>query len=302
VFRPIAAVVLSLAAASAAAAAPALPAPLRQAQGRPDQSRGAKRAGAPPPVVNIVHHKLKRSAPGTYQTLEATIVGAYERAKVPRFYWLTCQSTRDSRDILYLNLANSADEFRSLSDAWPGVASSHPDLPRLQQRLAKLIETQSSTLTTRRDDIEYGRTDVDFSTMRALLLTTFHVKAGHEGRFVEAVRRASGSHAPWVLYEANDEPTFVLLAPLKSRAEAARTAPVPRAVRSLKGVYRDMEARVYALMTPMSRVPEAFRRASASSAPPPASPQASRKPRPPSPASSSPSSPRRDSSSTRPSD
>src|SRR5205807_5863247 len=98
----------------------------------------------------------------------------------------------------------------------------HPELPRLQQRLAKLVESQSSTLTTRRDDIEYARSDVDLSTMRALLLTTFHVKAGHEGRFVEAVRRASSSHAPWVLYEANDEPTFVLLEPLKSRAEARR--------------------------------------------------------------------------------
>jgi len=242
VFRTIAAVAVSLASASAAAAAAA----------------PAKQAGAPPPVVNIVHHKLKRGAPGTYQTLEATIVGAYDRAKVPGFYWLTFQSTKDPHDILYLNLANSADEFRSLSDAWPGVAGAHPDLPRLQQRLAKLIETQSSTLTTRRDDIEYGRTDVDFSTMRALLLTTFHVKAGHEGRFVEAVRRASGSHAPWVLYEANDEPTFVLLAPLKSRNEAARTASVPRAVRTLKGVFRDMDTRVYALAPAMSRAPEAF--------------------------------------------
>ena len=49
-------------------------------------------------------------------------------------------------------------------------------------------------LTTRRDDIEFGRSDVDFATMRALLLTTFHVQAGHEGRFVDAVVSDSSVH------------------------------------------------------------------------------------------------------------
>lgn len=227
-----------------------------------------KHSGAPPAVINVVHHKLKRGTPPAYQTLEANIVAAYERAKVPQFYWLTFQSARDARDVLYLNVANTVEEFNSLASAWTGIAAAHPELPRLQQRLAKLIETQTSTLTTRRDDIQYGRTDVDFSSMRALLLTTFHVKAGHEGRFVEAVRRASGSHAPWVLYEANDEPTFVLLAPLKSRAEAKRAAPVPRAVRALKGVFRDMETRLYVLTPAMSRVPEAFGQARSRTATP----------------------------------
>jgi hypothetical protein len=209
-------------------------------------------------VLNVVHHKLKRGTASNYQTLEANIVGAYDRAKVPRFHWLTFQSTKDSRDVLYLNLANTVDEFQSLADSWPAVSAAHPELTRLQQRLEKLIESQSSTLTTRRDDIEYGRADVDFASMRALLLTTVHVTAGHEGRFVEAVRRASGSHAPWILYEATQESTFVLVAPLKSRAEAKRTAPVPRAVKSLKGVYRDIDTRLYALAASMSRAPEAF--------------------------------------------
>ncbi|HEV3139846.1 MAG TPA: hypothetical protein VGY57_04995, partial [Vicinamibacterales bacterium] len=254
-------------------------------------AKDPKRPGTPPPVLNVVHHKLKRGAPVNYQALEANIVSAYERGKVQRFYWMTFQSTKDARDILYLNLANTAEEFNGLADAWAGVSTAHPELPRMQQRLAKLIESQTSTLTRRRDDVEYARTDVDFSTMRALLLTTFHVKAGHEGRFVEAVRRASGSHAPWVLYEANEESTFVLVTPLKSRAEAARAAPVPRAVRELRGVFKDLETRVYVLMPAMSRLPDAFRRASASPQPAPASPlDRARGGRPPSPSSSSPSS------------
>ncbi|HYM22070.1 MAG TPA: hypothetical protein VEU08_02640 [Vicinamibacterales bacterium] len=234
----------------------------------------SKRPGAPTAVVNVVHHKLKRGTSSAYQTLEANIVAAYERAKVPRVFWLTFQSTKDPRDLVYLNLANSTEEFQSLKDAWPGVAAAHPELPRLQERLAKLIETQASLLTTRRDDIEYGRTDVDFASMKALLLTTIHVKAGHEGRFVEAVRRASTGHAPWVLYEANDEPTFVLLAPLRSRAEAKRAAPVPRAVRALKGVFRDMDTRLYALAPAMSRLPADF--AHSRSRPAAAAPHAAR--------------------------
>jgi hypothetical protein len=257
VIRLTAAVVVSLAASASTASAAA--AALRQTQGRADQqNRGTRRPGAPPPVLNVVHHKIKRGSTSNYQTLEASIVAGYDRAKVPRFYWLTFQSTKDARDVLYLNLANTVDEFHSVADSWQAVSTAHPELPRLQQRLEKLIESRSDTLTTRRDDIEYGRADVDFASMRALLLTTVHVTAGHEGRFVEAVRRASGSHAPWVLYEATDESTFVLVAPLKSRAEAKRTAPVPRAVKSLKGVYRDIDTRLYALASTMSRVPEAF--------------------------------------------
>jgi hypothetical protein len=275
VFRTIAALLVALAALPSIAAA-----------------AGAAKPGAPPLVLNVVHHKLKRGAAPNYQALEANIVSAYERAKVPRFYWLTLQSTKDPRDVLYLNLAASVEEFNGLTEAWPSISAAHPELPKMQQRLAKLIESQSNTLTMRRDDIEYARADVDFASMRALLLTTVHVQAGHEGRFVEAVRRASGSHAPWVVYEAADESTFLLVAPLKSRADARRTAPVPRAVKALKGVYRDMDTRLYALVASMSRPPEAFRRASASPSPT----------RPPSPASSSSSSPRRGSSSAPPSD
>ena len=76
--------------AISAAAAPAT-------QSVADKTRGTKRAGAPPPVVNVVHHKLKRGSPANYQALEANIVSAYERARIPRFFWLTFQSTKDAR-------------------------------------------------------------------------------------------------------------------------------------------------------------------------------------------------------------
>jgi hypothetical protein len=214
------------------------------------------RAAAPPPLIlNVVHHKLKRGAPANYRSLEASIVAAYERAKVPLFFWLTFQSTKEPRDVLYLNLANTTEEFNHLSEVWPTLAAAHPELPRMQQRLAKLIDSQSSTLTARRDEIAFGRSDVDFTTMRALQLMTFHVKPGHEGKFMDAVRAASGGRAPWIVYESTDDSTFVLLAPMRLAAQARRAASVPRAVRELRGVYRKADVQLYLLSPAMSRVP-----------------------------------------------
>ncbi len=75
------------------------------AQGRP----AAPPPTMPPNVLNVVHHKLKRGTTAAYQTLEASIVAAYKRAKVPSFFWMTFQATKDSREILYLNIAETAE-------------------------------------------------------------------------------------------------------------------------------------------------------------------------------------------------
>ena len=129
------------------------------AQGRP----AAPPPTMPPNVLNVVHHKLKRGTTAAYQTLEASIVAAYKRAKVPSFFWMTFQATKDSREILYLNIAETAEQFNHLGEVWPSIAAAHPDLVRLQTRLAAMIEGQSSTLTRRREEIAYTRGDVDGS-------------------------------------------------------------------------------------------------------------------------------------------
>ena len=225
------------------------------AQGRP----AAPPATMPPKVLNVVHHTLKRGTPAAYQTLEASIVAAYKRAKVASFFWMTFRSTKDPREILYLNVADTTEQFNHLGEVWPSIASAHPDLPRLQTRLAAMIESQSSTLTTRREEIAYTRGDVDVATMRAVRLFTFHVKPGHEGRFMEGIRAAAASGAPWVVYEANEESTFVLVMPLRSRTEARRAATLPRAIRELRGaVYRRAETGLFVFAPTMSRPPAEF--------------------------------------------
>lgn len=211
---------------------------------------------SPPPTLNIVHHHLKRQAAGAYQTVEASIVNAYERAKVP-LYWLTFQSVKDPRDVLYFNVFQTPDDLRRATDTYRSLAPAHPELGRLSARLSSMIETQSSVLTTRRDEVSYTRTDVDFSTMRALILATFRVRAGHEGQFMDAVRDAGTGGAPWIVYESTADPTFVLVWPLRSRAEGRGTS-IPRALRDLRRAYKRTDVGLYALSSTMSRVPAAF--------------------------------------------
>jgi hypothetical protein len=219
--------------------------------------RGTTKPPQPPPVsLNIVHHRLKRGTPAAYQALEATIVNAYDRARVP-LYWMTFQSTKDPRDVLYLNVFESAEGLAHAAETYKAFAPAHPELTRLSTKLSAMIETQSSVLTTRRAETAYTRADVDFQTMRALMLATFHVKPGHEGTFMDAVRKAGASGAPWIVYEANEESTFVLLAPMRSRAEARHPAPIPRVVRELRGIYHRAATELYVLMPSMSRVPAA---------------------------------------------
>lgn len=221
----------------------------------------------PPATLNIVHHRLKRTAPAAYQAVEASIVNAYERAKVP-LYWLTFQSVKDPRDVLYFNLFATPDDLKHASGTYRSLAPAHPELARLTTRLSSFIENQDSVLTTRRDEVSYARTDVDFSTMRALLLATFHVKPGHEGQFMNAIRTAGGSGAPWIVYESTADPTFVLVWPLKSRAEG-RGASIPRTLRTLRRAYTRTSSGLYTLSSTMSRVPAQFTGKGKSAAPKP---------------------------------
>ena len=225
----------------------------------------AKATLAPPAALNIVHHRLKRDATASYQTLEASIVSAYDRAKVP-LYWLTFQSAKDPRDVLYLNLFNSPDDMTRASATYQALAPAHPELARLSSRLASMLDVETSVLTTRRDEVAFSRTDVDFSTMRAVMIATFRVKAGHEGQFIDAVRKAGGSGVPWLVYESTADSSFALVWPLRSRGEG-RGLTIPRPLRELRRAYKSTDAGLYTLSSAMSRTPVEFLAKSRSAAP-----------------------------------
>ncbi len=216
----------------------------------------AKATVLPPATLNIVHHRVKRQAVASYPTLEASVVTAYDRAKIP-LYWLAFQSVKDARDVLYLNLFDSPADLKHATDAYQTLAPAHPEIARLSSRVDAMLDNTTSVLTTRRDEVSYTRSDVDFSTMRALMLATFSVRAGHEGQFMDAVRQAAGSGAPWVVYESTEGPTFVLVWPLRSRSDA-RGATIPRPLRELRRAYTRTAVGVYAFSASMSRAPLEF--------------------------------------------
>jgi hypothetical protein len=213
------------------------------------------RKPAPPPkVLNVVRQKVKRAAVHSYESLEATIVKAYGRAQVPLF-WTCLQSKSDATDILYLNTADSIEQWDQGPAIYARAIAAHPDLVKLGDRLRTFQNgAPTSTLTTRREDVEYGRPDVDLRSMKALRLTVFEVRAGHEGRFMRAMRMGAGGGSPWLLYEANDSSTFFLMAPMRSAAEARKGPALPHGVQELKNVYTVTQSTVYLTRPTMSRV------------------------------------------------
>jgi hypothetical protein len=90
--------------------------------------------------------------------------------------------------------------------------------------------------------------------MAALRLTIFHVRAGHEGDFVDAAQ--TGRAVPWQLYEDSGTSTFFLVTPLGKISE--RDHGIPRRLRQLKGVYTVEKPVVYAVRPALSHAPPEY--------------------------------------------
>jgi len=212
----------------------------------------ARQPGVPPKFLNIVRQTLKRGAAPAYLDLEATIVRAYDRAKVP-LYWLCLQAPKTPPEILYLNLFDTPDGLDRAAVIHEDTIKRHPDIARLLQKLTGYASAPpTSTLTARRDEFDYARRGVDFATMGALRVVVFHVEPGHEGEFVDAVQ--TGRAVPWQIYEDRAAPTFYLLVPMRSPSDR-KGGGLPRGLRHLKRVYRAEKPIVYAVRPAMSHMP-----------------------------------------------
>ena len=219
--------------------------------------RPAHVPAVPPRILNIVHQKLKPGTSQSYEALEMAIVAAYEQAHVPLF-WIMLQSRADATDIVYLNVAESLEDWNELPARYRKAVAAHPELEKLSARLAALIDRTTSTLTTRRDEIPFSRTGIDLQAMRAMRLTVFRVSPGHEGRFVHAARGASDRAAPWLLYEANEAPTFMLVTPLRTAKHANKASALPHRLQGLKEEGTPSADGVYAVRLHMSRPPKGW--------------------------------------------
>ena len=211
----------------------------------------------PPRIINIVHQKLKAGTSHSYEALETAIVAAYEQAHV-QLFWIMAQSRANATDIVYLNVASSLEEWEEMPARYRKAIAAHPELEKMSARLATFIDHTTTTLTTRRDEIPFSRTGVDLQTMRALRLTVFEISAGHEGRFVNAARGASGRAAPWLLYEANDAPTFVFVTPLRAATSTKKAPEIARRLQALKPDLTASADGVYTVRLHMSRPPKGW--------------------------------------------
>jgi hypothetical protein len=212
--------------------------------------------GAPPHVLNIVRVKVKPKSAAAYGALEAQISRAYDRAKA-RVYWI-CLQARDASDVLYLNLHDSPEDAERMVAAYRDAVRLHPELTALTDRLAEMTASSTSTMTTRRDDVDRVAPGVDFARLHTIRVTTFDVRPGREGDFLKAIRTTSAKEGSWLVYEANEASTFMLLT-LTRTASGRHSGPaVPRAVRRLNGVYGKADTRLYQVRPAMSHVSQAF--------------------------------------------
>jgi hypothetical protein len=202
--------------------------------------------------------KLRKGAAGSYGLLEASIVRAYERAKV-KVYWVALQAPKDANEVLYLNLYDSPEAAERTSVLCREALKQHPELVKMQHRLDELVASQTSMLTTRRDDVDPVLGRPDFAMMRALRLTIFHVRPGREGNFIMAIRTAAAKDRSWLVYEANETSTFALITPMRTpRSDRRDGPPIPRALQRFKGVVTRADTRVYAVRPAMSHVSQSF--------------------------------------------
>ena len=219
----------------------------------------AKRArvmAAPPKILSFVRQTLKRGAAAAYAGIETSIALRYHQARIP-LYWVCLQSSKSPEDILYLNVYDNPNGPDRAAATYQSMVPKHQDLVRLQQRLQALNATPPTTsVTARRDEFVYSsKRDVDLATMGALRVTVFHVKAGHEGDFVDAAQM--GRAVPWLLYEDTASPTFFLVVPLRTPSDR-RDAGLPRGLRQVKAIYTADTPVVYVLRPAMSHAPPEY--------------------------------------------
>lgn len=224
-------------------------------------------AGPAPKLLNIVHHKMQPDRTSAYAFLEAAIVRGYTQANIP-VHWLALPALAGQPEVLYLNFFES---FAALEKAGTAVGqgmAAHPDLSPMQDRLAGMVRDMTTVLTLRRDDMGYRVNTIDFAKMRVLRVTTFSVRPGHEGEFVEAAKSIAAAHekvradAAWVVYQVNagqPAPAFAVLAPMRSLEDADRAVARGAAIEEALGAaYQSSESQLYVVSREMSHVRKEF--------------------------------------------
>ena len=227
----------------------------------------AQPTGPVPKLLNIVYHKIQPDRTSAYAFLEAAIVRGYSQANIP-VHWMALPALAGQPEVLYLNLFESFAELEKAGAAVRQGMAAHPDLAPMQDRLAGMVRDMTTVLTVRRDDMGYRVSSIDFAKMRVLRVTTFSVRPGHEGEFVEAAKSIAAAHekvradAAWAVYQVNAgrvAPAFVLLTPMRSLEDADRALARTPAIEDVAGpACQSWESQLYVVSREMSHVRKEF--------------------------------------------
>lgn len=233
-----------------------------------------------PKFLNMVHQELKPGRTGTYDETEISLVRGYNRENIPVF-WVELESMTGPSEALYLNFFNSSEEMSMAMEAESSGLAAHPDLLQMQDRL---LQDNTSSMTTvlgvRRDDMGFRANTIDFSNMRMLRLSTVFAHPGYERAFMEAEWSLSAAsekvnaQGAWAVYQVIaglPEPTFIIVAPMRSLQDVDDELKTNQALQTAEGgeveqhlqelarvAYGEIDNRMFSVGPKLSHVSKEF--------------------------------------------
>ncbi len=215
------------------------------ASARPMRAQDGNPATAgPPKFLNMVHQELKPGRVWEYDELETSIARIYAREAIP-VYWVELESITGPSEVLYLNLFDSSEDLAKSQKSLSAALAAHPELAQTQDRLLQENTSSGTTvLGVRRDDMGYRANTIDFSTMRALRLSTIFAHPGYERAFMETVwslseaSQKANARTAWAVYEVVSglpEPAFVIVTPMQSLNEVDDVFEAGQALKKAEG-------------------------------------------------------------------
>jgi len=183
--------------------------------------------GVTPSTLLLYRADLLPGKETAYEQTEADIVQGYTDAKIP-IYWTALEAVTGGPHVLYFDgFDNFADIERAGGDLAQGL-DGHPEIVKLQQKLADFVSATRTVLAFRRDDLGYRLNKIDLAKANFVRVSIFQFRAGYEDEFAEAVRTRARMYetndidTPWMFYQAQSGiplPAYIQFQPMNSLSE-----------------------------------------------------------------------------------
>lgn len=186
------------------------------------ERKAANPAAAPSNLLVLVRQEVQPGRTSEHQKLVSAISHACDRFEAPSF-WIDLQSLTGSRETLTLDPFDSFEQMQQAHTGWKQFYAAHPDLAQTQKQIDSLVNTESTMIALRRDDLSSPAENIDLSEARYMRVLEVRLFPGHEADFAESItlwsqaRSKLNEEVPWSVYQAKEgtlSPTFFVLLPL----------------------------------------------------------------------------------------